>query len=60
MDHLMTYLDRARAIPDYTGSERARCRYLEGNGVTDGEATQATDGEATQAEEDQARAGRGP
>jgi hypothetical protein len=23
MDHLMTYLDRARAIPDYTGSERA-------------------------------------
>jgi hypothetical protein len=52
MDHLMTYLDRARAIPDYTGSERAKCRYLKGNGVTDGEGTQA--------EEDQARVGRGP
>ena len=56
----MTYLDRARAIPDYTGSERSKCRYLKGNGVTDGEETLATDGEGTQAEEDQARAGRGP
>jgi hypothetical protein len=32
----MTYLDRARAIPDYTGSERAKCQCLKENGVTDG------------------------